>query len=291
MNFTLSRGDEKMDYGKGIVVIRGGGDLATGIACILFMSGYKVVILEVEKPLAVRRAVSFSEAVYEGEITVEGIKGVLGKGLKDIYKILKEGNIPIYVDGEGLILTELKPLALVDAIMAKINIGTKKDMAPITIGVGPGFEAGKDVDLVVESKRGPSLGKVIYKGEAEDNTGIPAAVLGYTVERVLRAPCSGVVEFFYHIGDLVEEGQVIGRVENMEVVASIGGIIRGLIRNGLYVKKGFKIGDIDPRGIREYAFTISDKARAVGKGVLEAIEHLKKMKKQDKGDGCFDNRG
>lgn len=267
-----------MKYKKDTIVIRGGGDVATGIAYTLFKSGYKIVILEIEKPLAVRRAVSFSEAVYEGEIAVEGVKGALAKDLEDIYRILKEGNIPVYIDGEGCVLNKLMPLALIDAIMAKVNTGTKKDMAPITIGIGPGFEAGIDVDLVVESKRGSNLGKVIYKGKAEENTGIPAPVLGFTVERVLRAPCSGVVEFFCNIGDYVEKGQVIGRVENEEVVATIDGIIRGIIRNGLYVDKGLKIGDIDPRGIREYAFTISDKAKTIGKGVLEAIDYLKKVK-------------
>lgn len=169
------------------IIIRGGGDLATGIAYKLHKAGYRIIILEIDKPLTVRRAVAFSEAVYEGENTVEGIKGILAKNRKDIYKIWDMGAIPIYIDGEGKIIKEINPAVVIDAIIAKKNLGTHKDMAPITIGIGPGFEAGKDVDFVVESNRGTNLGKIIHSGRASKNTGIPGEVMGYTQGRVLRA--------------------------------------------------------------------------------------------------------
>ncbi|WP_035142897.1 selenium-dependent molybdenum cofactor biosynthesis protein YqeB [Schnuerera ultunensis] len=259
-----------------MVVIRGGGDLASGIAHRLFMAGFKVVILEIEKPLAIRRTVSFSHAVYNEEITIEGVKGILAKDLQDIRKILKEGHIPVYLDGMGQIIKELKPLVVVDAILAKSNLGTTIELAPITIGVGPGFEAGVDVDLVVETKRGHYLGQVLYEGKPAPNSGIPGEVMGYREERVLRAPCDGVVKAFYNIGDKVEAGDIICQVGEKNVVAQISGVLRGIIKEGLFVNKGLKIGDIDPRNVIDHAFTISDKARAIGGGVLEGILHLMK---------------
>jgi xanthine dehydrogenase accessory factor len=258
-----------------IVIIRGGGDLASGVAYRLFMAGFKVVILEIEKPSSIRRAVSFSEAVYEGEVNIEGVRGILAKDLNDIKEILKSRHIPIYVDKKGDIIRELKPLAVVDAIIAKVNLGTNRNMAPITIGIGPGFEAGVDVDLVIESNRGHNLGKVIQEGKAAENTGIPGSTMGYTEERVIRAKANGIVKNFFKIGDRVEKGDIICQVGNIEVEAKISGILRGMIKEGLFAHEGLKIGDIDPRGIREYAFTISDKARAIGGGVLEGILYLK----------------
>jgi len=263
---------------KGLIVIRGGGDLGTGIAHKLFTAGYKVVILEVERPLAVRRAVSFCEAVYDGKAIVEGIKGVLAINVEDIYRILEEGFIPVYVDERAVIVERIKPLAVVDAIMAKKNVGTNRSMAPITIAIGPGFEAGVDVDLVVETNRGPELGKIIYRGRAQEDTGVPGDIMGYTTERVLRAPCDGIIKSFYKIGDMIKKGDMLGKVGEEEVTASIDGVLRGMIRDGLYVKKGLKIGDIDPRGIKDYVFTISDKAKIIGNGVLEAIEYLRKRR-------------
>lgn len=257
------------------IVIRGGGDLATGIAYRLFKSGYKVIILDIDKPLAIRRTVAFSEAVYSREITVEGVKAILGRDIGDIYEILDRNCIPVYIDEKGDIIKNIRPLAVVDAIIAKKNLGTNRDMAPITIGVGPGFEAGVDVDLVVESKRGHYLGKVIYNGKAIENTGIPGETMGYKEERIIRALDSGVVETFFSIGDTVEKGDIICKVGNVHVKAQIPGILRGMIKEGLEVSKGLKIGDIDPRGIKDYAFTISDKARAIGGGVLEGIQYLK----------------
>lgn len=257
------------------VIIRGGGDLASGIAYKLHKAGYGVIILEIDKPLALRRAVAFCEAVYEGEITVEGLKGILAKDIKDIYRILEKGSIPVYIDGKGEIIEKIKPLAVVDAIIAKKNLGTNRKMVPITIGVGPGFEAGVDVDVVIESNRGPNLGRVFYEGKAEENTGLPVPVMGYSKERILRAPISGIIKPLCKIGDLVKKGDVVCQVGDEKIVAEIDGVVRGMIREGLEVEKGLKIGDIDPRAIRKLAFTISDKARKIGDGVLEALEYLR----------------
>lgn len=262
----------------GTIIIRGGGDLATGIAYILHKAGYKIIILEIEKPLTVRRAVSFSEAVYEGEITVEGVKGILANDKDHIYRIWSLEAIPVYIDEKGSIIEDFKPLAVVDAIIAKRNLDTNKSMAPITIGIGPGFEAGKDVDLVIESNRGLNLGKIIHWGKAEEDTGIPGEVMGYKEERVLRASCDGRVEAFYNIGDMIEKDHPICQVGNEKVIAPFKGILRGMIKEGLYVKKGLKIGDIDPRCIKDYIFTISDRARIIGNSVLEGILYLNKNK-------------
>lgn len=274
---VLEKEGEKMN----LVIVRGGGDVASGIIHRLYMVGFKVVVLEIEKPLTIRRTVAFSEAVYEKEVNIEGVKGVLAKDINDIWNILDEGSVPVYIDEKGKILEVLKPMVVVDAILAKINLGTHRDMAPITIGVGPGFEAGVDVDLVVESKRGHNLGKVIYKGKAAKNTGIPGETLGFREERVICAPGEGVVKPLYHIGDKVKKGDVVCKIGDKEVIAQIDGILRGMIKEGLHVHKGLKIGDIDPRGIREYAFTISDKARAIGGGVLEGILYLKNERRKE----------
>jgi len=259
-----------------IVIVRGGGDIASGIIHRLHRAGFKVVVLEIENPLTIRRKVSFSEAIYAEETEVEGVKGVLAKNLDDIKDILKKGFIPVYIDPKGDIIKELKPLAVVDAILAKRNLGTTKGMAPITIGVGPGFEAGVDVDLVVETQRGHNLGRVINRGKPAENTGIPGEVMGYREERVLRATGDGIVKSFYKIGDKVKIGDIICQVGESQVAAEIDGVLRGIIKEGLYVHRGLKIGDIDPRNIVEYAFTISDKARAVGGGILEGILYLRK---------------
>ena len=261
-----------------LVIVRGGGDIASGIVHRLYRAGFKVVVLEIEKPLTIRRKVSFSEAIYDGEIEIEGVRAILAKDLDDIKDILEKGFVPVYIDHNGDIIKELKPLAVVDAILAKVNLGTNKKMAPITIGVGPGFEAGVDVDLVVETQRGHNLGKVIYKGKAAENTGIPGDVMGYREERVLRATGDGIVKVFHNIGDKVEAGDIICQIGDNQVIAGISGILRGIIKEDLYVYKGLKIGDIDPRNVVEHAFTISDKARAVGGGVLEGILYLRKEK-------------
>lgn len=262
-----------------LVVIRGGGDLASGVAHRLYKSGFQVVILDIGKPLAIRRTVSYCEAVYSGEITIEGVKGVLAKDLAHIKEILKDNHIPVYIDSSGDIIQDLKPLVVVDAIIAKVNLGTTKEMAPITIGLGPGFEAGVDVDLVIETQRGHYLGQVISNGKATEDTGLPGEVMGYTEERVIRAPGDGIVDVFHNIGDKVEAGDRICQVDGKEARAPIGGILRGMIKEGLYVHEGLKIGDVDPRGVVDHAFTISDKARAIAGGVLEGILSLKKERR------------
>ena len=261
-----------------IVIVRGGGDLGTAVAYRLFKAGYKVVVLDIEKPSTIRRAVSFSEAIYSGEIIVEGVQAVLAKDIDQIYQAMDYDFIPVYIDPEGKIIEEIRPFAVVDCIIAKKNLGTTKKLAGITIGVGPGFEAGVDVDLVIESKRGHYLGKVIHKGMAAVNTGIPGNTMGFTEERILRAGASGIIKNFYDIGDTVEKGDTLCEIDGVPTLAEISGILRGMIKEGIYVEKGLKIGDIDPRGIREYAFTISDKALSIGGGVLEAIMYLSKNK-------------
>ncbi len=260
----------------GPVIIRGGGDIATGIGHRLFKAGFKVIILDIENPLAIRRKVSFCQAMYSGEIEIEGVKGVLSKDINQVYINLEKGYIPVYIDPEGKLIKEIKPLAVVDGILAKRNLGTNRDMAPITIGVGPGFEVGKDVDLVVETSRGHFLGRVIDQGSSIKNTGIPGSIMGYTEERVIRAKANGIMENYFSIGDKINQGEIVCKTGEVEVEAKITGVVRGLLKNGLNVKEGLKIGDIDPRGIVEYASTISEKARAVGGGVLEAIMYLRK---------------
>lgn len=258
------------------VIIRGGGDIASGIAYRLFKSGYKVVILEMDKPSTIRRAVSFGSAVYSKSVEVEGIKGILTKNPKEVYQVLEDGNIPVYIDPKADLVKEIKPNVVVDGILSKRNLTTNRKMAPITIGVGPGFQAGKDVDLVIESKRGHFLGRVIYRGRAAKDTGIPGDVLGYKEERLIRANNSGRVESLFKIGDRVEKGDIVCKIGGREIKARISGVLRGMIEEGYIVKKGLKIGDIDPRGVVDYAYTISDKALAIGGGVLEGILYLER---------------
>lgn len=256
------------------VIVRGGGDIASGVIHRLFMSGFKVIVLEVEKPLSIRRTVSFSQAIYDGEVLVEGVTGGRAKNLEEIERIIRNNQVAIISDKNGDIINEIKPMAVIDAILAKKNLGTNKDMAPVTIGIGPGFNAGEDVDLVIESNRGHYLGRVIHKGRAIKDTSVPGNVMGYDTERVIRATSDGVVEALYEIGDRVEKGDVVCKVGDDLIKTEISGILRGMIMDGISVKEGLKIGDVDPRGIKDHAFTISDKARAIGGGVLEGILFL-----------------
>ena len=256
------------------VVIRGGGDLGSGVAQKLHRSGFQVLILEVSNPLVVRRTVSFAQAIIDGEAVVEAIRAVRVSSKEEINKQWQQGNIPIMVDPGGNILKEIKPDAVVDATLAKRNTGMHRGMAPITIALGPGFEAGNHVDVVIETNRGHDLGKLIFEGSAEPDTGVPAPVKGYGRERVLRAPCSGTVKHVLDIGDLVNAGDVICTVGGQPVKAPFDGMIRGLIMNGREVIQGLKIGDVDPRPIKEFCYTISDKARALSGAVLEAILYL-----------------
>ena len=254
-----------------IVLIKGGGEMATGIAHRLNRCHFKVCMTEISHPQAVRREVSFCEAVYDREKTVEGLTARLVDSYDRIPDLWDTGKIPIIVDPEAKVKDFLKPAILVDAILAKKNVGTRITDAPLVIGLGPGFYAGRDVHLVIETNRGHNLGRVISKGAAEENTGIPGVIAGFSAERVLRAPADGTLETVRQIGDPVQAGDVVGSVEGFQVQAEIKGVIRGLLRDGTSMWKGMKTGDIDPRGIKEHCYTISDKARAVGGGVLEGI--------------------
>ncbi len=260
------------DYMKGeVVIVKGGGDIATGVIQKLHRTGFRVLVLEIEKPTSIRRAVCFSEAVYNGKMEVEGISSVLVKNIQEIYDAWSADNIPVIVDPQGTYIKKIKPMAVVDAIIAKENTGMKKEVAPITIAVGPGFEAGYDVHIVIESNRGHNLGRLIFEGFAEQNTMEPGNIEGFSVERVLYSLEDGIIKISSKIGDIVKTGDVIGYVNDKSINAKIDGIVRGLIREGSYVTKGMKVGDIDPRTEIEYCQTISDKARAIGGAVLEAV--------------------
>jgi selenium-dependent molybdenum hydroxylase system protein, yqeB family len=251
--------------------IRGAGDLATGIALRLYRSGFDIVMSDIAVPTTVRRTVAFSPAVYEGEASVEGITGKFCENISMIDTVMESGCIPVVVDPSGEIMKEYKPDVIVDAIIAKTNIGTKITDADIVIGVGPGFEAGVDCHAVVETKRGHNLGRVIWSGSAYPNTGVPGNIGGYTVERIIRATADGVFRAKVNIGDYVKAGDLLAYCDETPVYANIDGIVRGLLQDGVKVKTGMKSGDVDPRAEKEYCFTVSDKASAIGGGVLEAI--------------------
>jgi len=259
-----------------LIIVRGGGDLATGTIYKLKKSGFQVLILETRNPSAIRRNVAFCEAVYQGTQTVEDMTCHLAQSLEQAEAFLMEGKLTVLVDPMGDALPRLKPLAVVDAILAKKNLGTNREMAPITVALGPGFTAGVDVDAVVETKRGHNLGRVLWSGSAAANTGIPGAIAGYSKERVIHCPAKGILRNVKHITDTVSKGDIIALVETengtVPVKATLNGILRGLIRDGYPVNIGFKMADIDPRA-EEYnnCFTISDKARCIAGGVLEAI--------------------
>ncbi len=255
-----------------VILIRGAGETASGVAHRLHQSHFKICMIEVPQPLAVRREVAFSEAIYEGEKEVEGIRAKLISKAEGIESVWMENKIPILIDPDGKKTRNvLKPDVLVDGIMAKKNLGTQIDHAPWVIGLGPCFFTGKDVHVVIETNRGHHLGKMIMSGSAEPDTGIPGEIAGYTVERVLRTMKKGVFHPQKSIGERVNKGSVVAVVDDFPVIAKISGVVRGLLRKEVEVKKGMKVGDIDPRGIKEHCFTISDKTRAIGGGVLEAI--------------------
>lgn len=264
----------------GTVVFRGGGDIATGSIHRLYQSGFRVAVLEIPAPLVVRRRVAFAQAVVEGEVTVEGVKAVRINTPDDAFLSWQQGHIPVLVDPEADSIDIFKPDIVIDATLAKKNNGTSRGMAPITIALGPGFTAGRDVDAVVETLEGHDLGKVIYQGQAAADTGVSVPLLGYSAERVIRAPCDGTISNMLDIGDTVVQGDIIGYIGQSPVKAAISGIIHGLIQNGMSVTKGLKIGDIDPRGVNSYCYTIFDKARAIGGGVIEAILYLSRFSKQ-----------
>lgn len=273
---------------KDLIVVRGAGDLATGTIHRLKKAGFRLLVLEAEHPAAIRRQVALSEAVYAGSARVEDVEAVRmdvdlaeKKNRKELLeqemeRIWKKDGVPVLVDPAGLSIAALRPAVVVDAILAKKNLGTTKEMAPLVIALGPGFTAGEDVDVVIETKRGHNLGRVIRSGSAVPNTGIPGIIGGYGKERVMHAQAEGILRNAASIGDIVEARAVIAEIETengiVPVEASLSGLLRGLIRDGYPVTKGFKIADIDPRKEElKNCFTISDKARCIAGSVLEVI--------------------
>ena len=273
---------------KDLIVVRGAGDLATGTIHRLKKAGFRLLVLEAEHPAAIRRQVALSEAVYAGSARVEDVEAVRmdvdlaeKKNRKELLepemeRIWKKDGVPVLVDPAGLSIAALRPAVVVDAILAKKNLGTTKEMAPLVIALGPGFTAGEDVDVVIETKRGHNLGRVIRSGSAVTNTGIPGIIGGYGKERVMHAQAEGILRNAASIGDIVEARAVIAEIETengmVPVEASLSGLLRGLIRDGYPVTKGFKIADIDPRKEElQNCFTISDKARCIAGSVLEVI--------------------
>ncbi len=257
-----------------LVEIRGAGDIATGIALRLYRAGMQVVMCDIAEPTSIRRTVCFSEAIRLGETCVEGVRGVLCSDVAAAREAVACGNVAVLVDPAAASCAELAPDVLVDAILAKKNLGTTRNMAPLVIGVGPGFTAQVDVDAAVETMRGHYLGRVYYTGSPLPNTAIPGLIGGYAGERVLRAPADGVFEGLVKIGDEVRAGTACGMVAGLPMVATIDGVVRGLLQDGVTVKRGMKSGDVDPRCRPEYITMASDKALAVGGGVLEAILNL-----------------
>lgn len=255
-----------------VIIVRGGGDLATGCIHRLYKCGYRVLILECARPTAIRRKVAFCEAVYDGQSLVEGVMCRKAETLSECEKIWQDKEIPLMVDETGSVISRVRPYALVDAILAKRNLGTTKDMAPVTIGLGPGFEAGKDTDYVVETMRGHDLARIIQKGCALPNTGVPGVIGGFGKERVIHAPAAGIIQCQSKIANLVEKDQILATIGDTPVKASLTGVLRGIIRDGFVVPKGMKIADIDPRKEqKKNCFTISDKARCIAGSVVEIL--------------------
>jgi len=254
-----------------LVLVKGAGELASGVAWRLFRCGFGVVMTEVERPLAVRRTVSFCEAIYDGQATVEGVTARRAASVEDAGMMMVRGCIPVLVDPTARCRAALKPEAVVDAIMAKRNLGTSLRDAEAVIGLGPGFTAGRDCHAAVETQRGHTLGRVFYQGSALADTGVPAERGGVGVARVVRAPVAGAFRGIRQIGSLVEVGDLLGYVDEVPVVTGAAGVLRGLIRDGAPVSAGLKVGDVDPIADRQRCYTLSDKALAVAGGVLEAL--------------------
>jgi len=252
------------------IVVRGGGDLATGVAQKFFRAGFPVVILETPAPTAIRRSVALCEAVYDGSAKVEDMDCRRVSSVIELESSWQQNVIPLFIDPAGETIRQIQPSAVIDAIIAKRNLGTYKGMAPITIALGPGFCAGEDVDVVIETMRGHDLGRLIFQGRAAANTGIPGEIGGKSAQRVIHAPAAGTVIHKKQIGDIVESGEVLCTVGEIEVRAPFTGLLRGLIREGLSVPQGVKIADIDPRTDTDWR-TISDKARCLGGSALEAF--------------------
>lgn len=254
-----------------LVILRGGGDLATGVAYRLYQAGFPVIVLELERPLVVRRKVALATAVLEGHVQIESLQAQRVKNPDKAIQLAHSGQIPILVAPQLSAINPLSCTILIDARMAKRNIDTSKEQADLVIALGPGFTAGEDCHAVIETMRGHTLGRVIWHGSAIPNTGTPGIVAGKGAERVLRAPAAGTVNWRLEIGDLVQKGDLIGDVADQTITAPFAGVLRGLIAPGTQVPTGLKIGDLDARADVSACFTISEKALAIGGGVLEAI--------------------
>lgn len=254
-----------------LVLIRGAGDIATGIALRLWRSRVQVVMTDIEQPTAIRRTVCFSQAVVLGETVVEDVTARLAESAAQVWKLLGQGVIPVLADPDGRCIRDLRPDAVVDAILAKRNLGTRIIDAPVVVGVGPGFTAGEDCHAVVETMRGHYLGRVIYSGSAIPNTGVPGLIGGFAGERVLRAPADGVFHPLLEIGARVKMGDIAATVAGQPMICTLDGVLRGILAGGTPVQRGMKAGDIDPRCEERHCYCASDKALAVGGGVLEAI--------------------
>lgn len=257
-----------------LVLIKGAGDLASGVAVRLHRAGLRVVMTDLPRPTAIRRAVSFCRVISDGEAVVEDVRARFAPDAKQAMKIAADGQIAVLADPEAGCLAALRPAVLVDAILAKRNTGTAITDAPAVVALGPSFTAGLDCHAVVETMRGHDLGRVYYRGRAAENTGVPGDIGGYTSQRILRAPCGGVFQTVVEIGTVVRAGEVVATVNGEPVAAAIGGVVRGILPDGTPVAAGMKSGDVDPRGVVESCYTVSDKARAIGGGVLEAVLKL-----------------
>jgi len=272
-------------FHKNRVVVHGAGEMASGVIHRLHSSGFEVIALERPKPECVRRTVCFAEAVFTGEMTVEGVTARLVKSMDDIPSAIASGYIPIVTDPEAESLADLRPFVLIDGRMLKTDIDTTPDLAPIVIGLGPGFVTGQNCHAAVETNRGPNLGQVIYNGSPQADTGIPAPVNGIDSQRVIRAPADGIFHSSRQIGDNILEGEIYGEVAGHQIPSPITGIVRGLIRNGSSVITKQKIGDIDPCGVEEYCYRISSKANAIAEGVQKAIKELSSTHERSGGRG------
>ncbi|UCE66375.1 MAG: EF2563 family selenium-dependent molybdenum hydroxylase system protein [Candidatus Zixiibacteriota bacterium] len=259
-------------------MVRGAGELASGIILRVFREGYSVIALEQANPCCVRRYVCFGEAVYTGEIEIEGVKGKLAHNMDEAKKLQDTGKVPVLVDPEAEFLKCSIPDILIDGRMLKKNIDVSKDMADLVIGLGPGFYPGDNCHLAIETNRGPNLGKVLFIESPQEDTAIPAPVNGFTTERVLRSPVDGAISCKYVIGDLIRKNDIVAVIGGTPVRNEIEGVLRGICRDGLKVEKDQKIGDIDPRGKKEFCYKVSDKAQAMADGVIKALGQYSKSK-------------
>jgi len=259
------------------VMVKGGGDLGTGVAWRLHRCGFQVLVTDIAQPTAIRRTVAFASAIYDGYVTIENVVGRLVETQDEVSRCWSARQVAVMVDQESRILPQLKPDVLVDAIVAKHNLGTKIDDAPVVIALGPGFTVVEDCHAVVETNRGHNLGRVIWQGSAEPNTGIPGTVDGENSRRILKAPADGDFHPVRQIGDMVRAGEIVAYVDNLPIQAQLDGIVRGLLHADLSIKTGMKVGDIDQRAVFSHCYTISDKSLAVAGGVLEAILTMRNL--------------